>query len=164
MHTSGKAVSVVSLSGFVIILNNKESYNIYLSANVSTLQTTVFVWGNLFWAKNRYIPLKYELTRYPACISFTVKGNCVPLRTFLWIIFNILSISACFSKNFCMSLPVLIRPSNAWGSWKYDLSGLWYLSDIIPSWNGEFASKSVFISGSIFNKLPRISGIDVLLV
>ena len=77
------------------------------------------------------------------------------------MIFNILLIPAFFSKNFCMSLPLLIRPSNSWGSWKCDLSGLWYVSEITPSWNGELSSKSIFSSGSMSDKLPGISGIGV---
>ena len=161
MHTSGITNSAVSFSVVGIILNNKESNNIYLSAYVSTLQMTIFVQSNLFWAKYRYMSLKYETTRYPACISFTVTGQCFPLRTFLWIIFNILSVSSCFCKNFCTGLPVLIRPPNSWGSWKYHLSGLWYISDITLSLNGEFSSNSIFSSGSISDKPPGISGIDV---
>ena len=72
-------------------------------------------------------------------MSFTVTGKCVPFRTFLCIIFNILSISAYFGKNFCTSLPVLIKLSNSCGSWKYELSGLRYISEITPSCNGEFS-------------------------
>ena len=60
-----------------------------------------------------------------------------------------MSISACLGKTFCTSLPVLTRPSNSWGSWKIDLSGLWNVSDITPSWNGEFSSKSTSGSGLI---------------
>ena len=137
MHTSGIANSVLSLFGVLMILNKKESNNIYLSANIFTFQYMINV-------------LKYELTRYPACISFKVTDKCVPLRTFLWIIFNILSISACFS------LPVLFRCYKSWGSWKYDLPDLWYISDITPSWNPEFSLISVFISGSMSNKPPGI--------
>ena len=48
MHTSGMANSAVSFSGVVTILNNNESSNIYLSANISTLQIAVFVLSNLF--------------------------------------------------------------------------------------------------------------------
>ena len=103
--------------------------------------------------------MKCALTKYPACISFMVTDIWVPLNTFLCIIFNTLSISACFSKNFCTSLPVLIRFSNSWGSVKYDLSGYWYVSEITPSWNGELSSKSVFSSGSMVNRLLEISGI-----
>ena len=40
--------NAVSFSGMENILNNKESNNIYLSANDSTFQITVFVLGNLF--------------------------------------------------------------------------------------------------------------------
>ena len=57
-----------------------------------------------------------------------------------------------------MSLPVLIRPSNSWGLWKYNLFGLWYVSDITPSCNGELPSKLVFRSESIANMLPGFSG------
>ena len=78
------------------------------------------------------------------------------------MILNNLSISACFIKNFCISLPVLIRLSNSQCSWKYDLSGLWYVSQITPSWNGELSSKSIFSYGSMSDKLPGILGTDVL--
>ena len=42
------ANNVVSFSGVVIILNNKESNRIYFSANTSTFQIAVLVLGNLF--------------------------------------------------------------------------------------------------------------------
>ena len=67
--------------------NNTVSSNIYLSANVA-----VFVLGNLFWANYRHKSLKYGLIKYPACVIFTATGKCIPLRTFLCIIFDILSI------------------------------------------------------------------------
>ena len=76
--------------------------------------------------------LKYGLTKYPACISFIVTGKCVPLSTFLYIIFNILSISACFGKKFCTRMPVFTRLSNCQGSWKNDLSGLVCVLDEPP--------------------------------
>ena len=57
MHTSGIVNSAVSFSGVAIILIKKESDNIYLSANISTFWIVIFVWGNLFWAKNRYMSL-----------------------------------------------------------------------------------------------------------
>ena len=55
--------------------------------------------------------------------------------------------SAYFGKNFCTSLPVFTRFPNFFGSWKYDLSGLWYVCDIIPSWYGDFSSNSKSIFG-----------------
>ena len=42
------ANNAVSFSGVVIILNNKESNGIYLSANASTFQIAVLVLGNSF--------------------------------------------------------------------------------------------------------------------
>ena len=68
------------------------------------------------------------------CISLTVRVNFIPLSTFPCVIFNILSVSACLGENFYTSLAVLIRLSNVGGSWKVDLSGLWYVSDITLSW------------------------------
>ena len=67
-------------------------------------------------------------------------------------------ISACSGKNICISLPVLTRPSNSWGSWKNNISGLWYTYEITPSWNGEFSSKSILGSGliSIFFGLSNV--------
>ena len=69
--------------------------------------------------------------------------------------------SACLGKNFCTSLHVLIRLPNSQGSWKNDLSGLWYVSDIALSWNGEFSSKSV-LSSWFMSILPGIPGIGIL--
>ena len=86
MHISGIANNAVSFSGMVKNLNSKKCNNIYFAAKVSTFPIAVLVLGNLFWAK------------YPASISFIVTGKCVPLSTFLCIILNILSISACFGK------------------------------------------------------------------
>ena len=74
--------------------------------------------------------MKLGLTKYPACISFAVAGKCVPFNTFLCLTFNILSMSAFLGKNFCTSLPVLIRLSNSWGSLKkclvWPLVCFWY--------------------------------------
>ena len=39
------------------------------------------------------------------------------------------------------------RFSNSFGSWKYDLSDLWHVSDIIPSWYSEISSNSKSILG-----------------
>ena len=47
-------------------------------------------------------------------------------------------------------LLVLTKLSNSQGSWKNDLSGLWYISENMPSWNGKFSLKSILISGLIF--------------
>ena len=60
------------------------------------------------------------MIKYPACISFTLTGKCVPFRTFLCIIFNILSVSAYFGKHFCTNLSAFIRHCNSDDSWKYD--------------------------------------------
>ena len=57
-HISGIANNAVSFLGVVIILNSKESYNIYLSANASTFWIAVFILGNLFWARDIYKSLK----------------------------------------------------------------------------------------------------------
>ena len=48
VHTSGMTNDAASFSGVVIILNNNESNNIYLSAKVYTFQIEVFVLSNLF--------------------------------------------------------------------------------------------------------------------
>ena len=84
---------------------------------------------------------KNGLIKYAACISFIVTGKCVPFRTFLCIIFNILSIPACFGKHFCTSFPLSTWLWNSGGYWNNDLSGLWYMSDNTPSWLGEISSK-----------------------
>ena len=160
------ANNAVSFYGVLIILNSKESGNKYFSANVSTFQIVNLLLGNLFCARYRLMSLKYGLIKYPTCISFTATGKCVPLHTFLCIIsFKVLSISACFCRNICTRLPVLIKPSNSQGSWKNDLSGLWYILEIMPSLNGEFSSKSILISGLIFvlSELCKLPHIGVLI-
>ena len=107
--------------------------------------------------------LKYGLFKYHVCISFIATGRWVPLSNFLCITFKILSLSACFGNNFCARLPVLTKPSHSQGPWKNDLSGLWYTSEILPSWNGEFFSKSILISGLIFvfSALCELPGVGV---
>ena len=42
-----------------------------------------------------------------------------------------------------------MRSPNSLGSWKNDLSGLWNVSDMMPSWNGKFSLKSKLILGLI---------------
>ena len=140
----GIASNAVSFSGIVTNLTNNESNSIYLSTNVSTFLIVYLLLGSLFSTRYKYKSLKCGLINYPACISFTVIDKCVPFRTFICIIFNILSIAACFGKSFYTSLPVSTWPCNSLGSWKYDLSGLWYISDITPS----RSSKSMLISFS----------------
>ena len=64
---------------------------------------------------------------------------------------------ACFSKKFCTSLPIFTRFSNSFGSVKYDLSGLWYVLDIIPSWYSEFSLNSKSILGLVSAVLSILS-------
>ena len=158
-HVSGIANNVVSFSGIVTNLNNNESSNIYLSPSTSMLHIALLELGNLFCAKYKYMSLKYGLSRYSACISFMVTGRWVPFNTFLCIIFKILSTSVCFGKYFWTILLVLIKSASSGGSSNWDLSGLWYISDIMPSWYEEFSSKSliskskskfIFLSSYIF--------------
>ena len=73
------------------------------SARASTLHITLFLIGNLFQTKYRYKSLKYGLVKYPAWISFTLTGKCVPFNTFLCIISKSLSISVCFGKKFYLT-------------------------------------------------------------
>ena len=113
-----------SMSWLVFNLNNNESSNIYLSANVSTLCIALLEVGNLFCARYRYKSLKYGLFKYPTHISFIVTGRWVPFNTFLYMIFKILSISVCFGKYFCTILSVLTKSANSGGSTSCDLSGL----------------------------------------
>ena len=141
-HTSGIAKSAFSLLGTVINLNSKESSKINLFDRISTLHMTFLLLGNLFWAKNWYMSLKYGLVRYPTCSSLMVRGKCVPFSTFLLIIPRILSISVYFERYFCTNLDVFTKSINSCSSSMYDWSGLTYISEIIPSWWGEFSSKS----------------------
>ena len=123
-HISGIAKWAVSLPGIGVNLNSRESNKIYFFASISTLFIAAFLLSNLFCAKYWYMSLKYELFKYPACISFIVKGKCLPFNTFFLIIYKILSISVCFGKNCCIMFLVSIRSFNSIGSWKYDLLGL----------------------------------------
>ena len=69
------------------------------------------------------------------------------LSTFLWIMSKIWSMSVCLGKNLCTKFPLSVRSSSSFGFWKNDLSSLWNVSDMMPSWNGEFSSKSTLILG-----------------
>ena len=88
--------TAVSFSG--VILNNNESSRMHFSASISTLLIANLEEGSLFCDRYKYKSLKYELCKYPACISLISTGKWVPFSTFHWIIFNILSISVCFGK------------------------------------------------------------------
>ena len=92
-HVSGITKRAVSLPGIVVNTNSRESNKIYFSASISTLFIAAFLLSNLFCAKYWYMSLKYELFKYPACISFIVKGKCVSFNTFFLIISKILSMS-----------------------------------------------------------------------
>ena len=61
-------------------------------------------------------------------------------------------------------MPALTTPCNSQGFWKNDLSDLWYVSEITPSWNGEISSKSILISGLIYviPELSELPGVGVL--
>ena len=67
MHTSGTARTAASFSGLTLI--NNESSRIYFSASASTLLIAILEEGNLFCDKNKHRSLKYELCKYPSCIS-----------------------------------------------------------------------------------------------
>ena len=58
---------------------------------------------------------------------------------FLWITFNILSMSASLGMNFCTSLPVLTRLSNSWGSWKK-----WFIWSLVCFWYYTILEWTVF--------------------
>ena len=79
----------------------------------------------------------------------TSMGKCVPFNTFLCITCSILSMPICFGKYLWTKFPLFMRSPNFLESWKNDLSSLWNVSDMMPSWNGEFSSKSKLILGLI---------------
>ena len=83
-HTSGMANTAFSFSTFN--LNSNESNNMYFSDNDSILCIAPFELGNLFWQRYMYRSLKYWLFKYPAWISFMVKGSCVPILFFEWFL------------------------------------------------------------------------------
>ena len=158
MHASGTARTAVSFSG--LTLNNNESSRTHFSASASTLLIAALEEGSLFCDKYKYKSLKYELCKYPVCISFISTGKWVPFNTFLRILFNILSMSVLASIYELNSLCL-------WGSQillvlgKNDLSSLWNVLDMMPSWNGEFSSESKFrLILSISVELCELWGYD----
>ena len=89
----------------------------------------------------------------------------MPLSTFLWIICKILSISVSLGKNLCIKFPLSIRSLSSFRFWKNNLSGLWIVSDMMPSWNGEFSSKPRLILGLwliylYFDEVMKVYGAD----
>ena len=93
-----------------------------------------------------------------------MASKCVPLSIFFCITFKFLLISACFGKNFCTRLPVLIKHSNS-----EVLGKIIYLvfSIFLKSYptESEFSSKSVLIPGlvSVLSELCEPPGIGVLI-
>ena len=73
MHVSGTARTAVSFSG--LILNSSESNRIYFSASISILLIANLEEVSLFCDKYKYRSLKYELCKYPACISLISTGK-----------------------------------------------------------------------------------------
>ena len=67
-----------------------------------------------------------------------------PLYNYQYFIY----ISLLWQKNLCNSLPVSTWLCSSGGSWKYDFSDIWYISDVTPSWLGEYSSKSMLMSCS----------------
>ena len=65
--------TAVSFSG--LILNSNESNRIYFSASVSTLLIAILEEGSLLYDKYKYRSLKYELCKYPACVSLILTGK-----------------------------------------------------------------------------------------
>ena len=58
-----------------LTLNNNESSRIYFPASASTLLIAILEEGSLFCDKYKYRSLKYELCKYPACISLISTGK-----------------------------------------------------------------------------------------
>ena len=82
-------------------------------------------------------------------LSETVTGRCVPFNTFLHIILDILSMSACLGKYLCTKFLLLTCVCNTGDYCRYFFLGLSYISWMILSCWGAFSSKSTFRSGSI---------------
>ena len=123
---SGIAKTADSFSGVVLSLNNSESSNKCLSANVSVILTATLCDGNLFCTKYEYTSLKYGLFKYTTWISFMVKGKCIPFNTYLCIIFNILSKSACLGKNLCTKFLLSTCVHTLGDSYRYSFPDLSY--------------------------------------
>ena len=96
MHVSGTTRTAVFFSG--LTLNNKESNRIYFSSSVYTLLIAILEKGSLFCDKYQYRSLKYEICKYPACISLISSEN-----EYLSVPFFGLSLI------FCLYLSVLVN-------------------------------------------------------
>ena len=97
------------------------------------------------------------LLLWQADMYLWVLSSVLPLKSYQYLLVLI--------EIFCTRLPLLTKPSNCWGSWMNDLSSLWYISEIMPSWNREFSSKLILISGLIFvlSDLCELSSMGVLI-
>ena len=72
MHVSQTTRTAVFFSG--VILNNSESSRMYFSASVYTLLIANLEEDSLFCDSYKYV-LKYEIFKYPACISLISIGK-----------------------------------------------------------------------------------------
>ena len=86
--------------------------------------------------------LKYQAT----WSSFTVTNKHVPFNTFLCIILNILSKSACLGKYLCTKFLLSTCVCNSGDSCRYSFPGLSYTPWMIPCCCGAFSSNSIFRS------------------
>ena len=134
-HDSGTAKTAVSLSEE--ILNNSESSTTYFSASASIFLIASLEGGNLFWDKYKYKSLKYGLCMYPACIWLVDECLLIPFFGLFLV--------------FCQCMFAWANICEWYFLYLYDLSGLWNVLDIMPSWNDEFSLKSKLISGLLFN-------------
>ena len=57
------------------VISNSESSRMHFSASVSILLIADLEEGSLFCDRYRYRSLKYELCKYPACISLISTGK-----------------------------------------------------------------------------------------
>ena len=126
-----------SFWGVVLSLNNKESSNRYLYANVLVFLIAALDNGDLFCTRYKCTSLKYRLFRYPAWISFTVTGKHVPFHILFCIIVNILSESVCLNKYLCITSLLSTYVCSLGDSCRYFFPGLSYTSWIIPSYLGQ---------------------------
>ena len=82
----------------------------------------------------------------------------MPFSGSLWVLHLYLPV---FGKNFWIKFLMFMRSFNSFGSWNNDFSRI--ISEIMPSWNGKFSSKSKLISGLIFSTLYELSKLSWLL-
>ena len=84
----------------------------------------------------------------PVFLWFQLANEC-PLIPFFGLPLIFCPYLSVLVDTYESKFSLFMRLPTSFGSWKNYLSGLWNVLDMMPSWNGEFSSKSKF--GLIFS-------------